>query len=373
VKKILLVFGTRPEAIKMIPVFKALRSCANLDTRICVTGQHEQMLSQILQEFDVRPDYDLAVMRSSQDLTSVTCSILTGLREMLRVFTPDRVLVHGDTTTAMAACLASYYQRIPVGHVEAGLRTNNVYSPWPEEANRKLISVIADMHFTPTIDTAANLRRENVKDAQIIITGNTVIDALLDTRERIDKDANLQTALRTKFSFLSDNKKLLLVTGHRRESFGSALERICQALAILSQRADLEVVYPVHMNPSVRETVHRLLGSNTSVNLIEPLCYTEFVYLMLRSYAILTDSGGIQEEAPSIRKPVLVMRDTTERPEAQSRGLSQLVGTRTQVIVDNVVKLLVDKSFYDSFTLHENPYGDGFAAQRIASAITAER
>ncbi|MFI0398236.1 MAG: non-hydrolyzing UDP-N-acetylglucosamine 2-epimerase [Thiolinea sp.] len=368
-KKILIVFGTRPEAIKMAPLVKALQANPAFDARVCVTAQHRQMLDQVLELFGIVPEYDLNIMQPGQDLTDITCRVLTELREVLKAFQPDRILVHGDTTTTFAASLAAYYQQIPVGHVEAGLRTGNIYSPWPEEINRKLTGAITDLHFAPTALAAENLKKENVTAEQIVVTGNTVIDALLEVIQRIQQDAVLEDQLASQFRFLNPAKKLLLVTGHRRESFGGGFERICQALAQLAQRDDLEIVYPVHLNPNVREPVNRLLSHNSNIHLIDPLDYLPFVYLMNRAYLILTDSGGIQEEAPSLGKPVLVMRDATERPEAVQAGTVKLVGTDTDKIVQEASHLLGDRHAYEAMGFAHNPYGDGKACQRIVQTL----
>lgn len=368
-KKILIVFGTRPEAIKMAPLVKALQTNPAFDARVCVTAQHRQMLDQVLELFGIVPEYDLNIMQPGQDLTDITCRVLTELRGVLKAFQPDRILVHGDTTTTFAASLAAYYQQIPVGHVEAGLRTGNIYSPWPEEINRKLTGAITDLHFAPTALAAENLKKENVAPEHIVVTGNTVIDALLEVIQRIQQDAVLEDQLASQFRFLNPAKKLLLVTGHRRESFGGGFERICQALAQLAQRDDLEIVYPVHLNPNVREPVNRLLSHNGNIHLIDPLDYLPFVYLMNRAYLILTDSGGIQEEAPSLGKPVLVMRDTTERPEAVQAGTVKLVGTDTDKIVQEASHLLDDRYAYEAMGFAHNPYGDGKACQRIVQTL----
>ena len=368
-QKILIAFGTRPEAIKMAPLVKALQANPAFAVRVCVTAQHRQMLDQVLELFNIVPEYDLNIMQPGQDLTDITCRVLTELREVLKAFQPDRILVHGDTTTTFAASLAAYYQQIPVGHVEAGLRTGNIYSPWPEEINRKLTGAITDLHFAPTALAAENLKKENVAPEHIVVTGNTVIDALLEVVQRIRQDAALEDKLASQFRFLNPAKKLLLVTGHRRESFGGGFERICQALAQLAQRDDLEIVYPVHLNPNVREPVTRLLSQNGNIHLIDPLDYLPFVYLMNRAYLILTDSGGIQEEAPSLGKPVLVMRDTTERPEAVQAGTVKLVGTNADKIVHEASRLLDDHQAYAAMGFAHNPYGDGNACQRIAQAL----
>jgi len=370
--RILLVFGTRPEAIKMAPLANAFRRARGMDAQVCVTAQHRQMLDQVLEAFDLRPDHDLNLMRPGQDLTDVTCSVLLGLRQVLREVKPAMVLVHGDTTTTLASSLASFYERIPVAHVEAGLRTGNMLSPWPEEANRKLTGALAALHFAPTETSRANLLREGVPADKVHVTGNTVIDALIQARDKIRRDASLADRLRQRFGFIDGRRKLILVTGHRRENFGSGFEAICAALARLSNRADVQIVYPVHLNPNVQEPVRRLLGDRPNVHLIEPQDYLPFVHLMDRSYLILTDSGGIQEEAPSLGKPVLVMRDTTERPEAVDAGTVRLVGTDELRIVEESARLLDDHTAYDMMSKAHNPYGDGQACLRIVNTVCEE-
>lgn len=370
--RVFTIFGTRPEAIKMAPLALALARNPGFEARVCVTAQHRQMLDQVLELFDLTPDYDLNVMKPGQSLGNLTSSILQGLEPILLRDKPDLVLVHGDTTTTLGASLAAYYQHIAIGHVEAGLRTGNLYSPWPEEANRKLTSALANQHFAPTRIARTNLLHEGIADNHIHVTGNTVIDALLMTRSRIDSDSALRERMRRQFSFINTDKKLVLVTGHRRESFGGGFERICQALVTLTrEHPDIEIVYPVHLNPNVREPVLRLLGNNPAIHLIEPLDYLPFVYLMNQSYLILTDSGGIQEEAPSLGKPVLVMRETTERPEAVSAGTVTLVGTDADRIVSEVSRLITDPFAYQSMARSHNPYGDGKACQRIIDALAA--
>lgn len=369
--KVLTIFGTRPEAIKMAPVVQSLKGCPELDTKICVTAQHRQMLDQVLRLFDLQPDFDLNLMKSGQDLTDITCAVLSGLRPILRQWRPDWILVHGDTTTTMAASLAAYYEKIPVGHVEAGLRTNDIYAPWPEEMNRRIAGSIASMHFAPTEGARANLRREGIDAANIIVTGNTVIDALLAVVQRLRTERELQAELQRKFPFLDAQKRILLVTGHRRENFGAGFENICHALKELSLRTDIQIIYPVHLNPNVQEPVQRILGNNPQIHLIEPQDYLPFVYLMDQAHIILTDSGGIQEEAPSLGKPVLVMRDTTERPEAVEAQTVRLVGTDRQKIVASVHELLDDPHQYARMSLAHNPYGDGQAAHRIAQYLKA--
>ncbi|WP_317177942.1 non-hydrolyzing UDP-N-acetylglucosamine 2-epimerase [Pectobacterium sp. HCp5_1] len=368
--KVLTVFGTRPEAIKMAPLVHALAQDGAFESRICVTAQHREMLDQVLRLFDITPDYDLDIMRPGQGLSEISCRILSGLEPVMAEFKPDLVLVHGDTTTTLATSLAAFYQRIPVGHVEAGLRTGNLYSPWPEEANRKLTGHLAMYHFAPTENSRQNLLREHLSDRHIFVTGNTVIDALFWVRDRILGDSALRCSLDEKYAFLDDNKKLILVTGHRRESFGGGFERICSALADIARRhPEVQIVYPVHLNPNVSEPVNRILSGIDNVMLIAPQDYLPFVYLMNRSYMILTDSGGIQEEAPSLGKPVLVMRDTTERPEAVEAGTVKLVGTEVTSIVDAVSTLLTDEEAYQAMSRAHNPYGDGQACQRIVDAL----
>lgn len=363
------VFGTRPEAIKMAPVVHALAASGLVDGRVCVTAQHRQMLDQVLALFDIRPDEDLNVMRPDQGLEDITAAVLQGLRDVFARHRPDLVLVHGDTTTAMAAALAAFYQKIPVGHVEAGLRTGDRYAPWPEEMNRKLVGALATLHFAPTQSAADNLRREGVPEADIHLTGNTVIDALLDVVGRLRRDTRLAAEQAARFPFLDPAKRLILVTGHRRENFGRGFENICRALARLAERPDVQIVYPVHLNPNVRGPVHRWLGGRPNIELIEPLDYLPFVYLMDRAHLVITDSGGIQEEAPSLGKPVLVMRDTTERPEAVYAGTVQLVGTAVERIVGAAERLLDDENAYRAMAQAANPYGDGRAAERIRNVI----
>ncbi|MFJ4397096.1 non-hydrolyzing UDP-N-acetylglucosamine 2-epimerase [Pseudomonas sp. NPDC089396] len=367
--KVLSVFGTRPEAIKMASLALGLQADARFESKICVTGQHRQMLDQVLELFELTPDYDLKIMKPGQDLTDVTVAILQGLKAVLAEFKPDIVLVHGDTATTFATSLAAYYQQIPVGHVEAGLRTGNLYSPWPEEANRKLTGALSQLHFAPTSQSQANLLAEGVAGESIHVTGNTVIDALLEVTRKLQRP-DLAKAFAEEFSYLDPSRRLVLVTGHRRESFGDGFERICKALVQIAQDcADVEIVYPVHLNPNVREPVNRLLKGVQNIHLIEPLDYLPFVYLMNRSYLILTDSGGVQEEAPSLGKPVLVMRDTTERPEAVQAGTVRLVGTDLQAIISNVEELLGDDTAYQRMSVAHNPYGDGQACARIIEVL----
>jgi UDP-N-acetylglucosamine 2-epimerase (non-hydrolysing) len=367
--RILSVFGTRPEAIKMAPVVNALSRASSVNSRVCVTAQHRDMLDQVLSIFDIRPDFDFNIMRENQDLTAITTAILEQMAEPLNTFKPDRVLVHGDTTTSFAAALAAFYHHIPVSHVEAGLRTGNIFAPWPEEMNRLLTDRIADQCFAPTDGARANLLREGIAPNQIFVTGNTVIDALLEVVKRLHSEGHLTQALDKQFPFLDANRRLILVTGHRRENFGSGFESICTALAHLSCRPDVQIVYPVHLNPNVQEPVRRLLSNCERIHLIEPLEYVPFVYLMERSDLIITDSGGIQEEAPSLGKPVLVMRDVTERPEAIKAGTVKLVGTDTQTIIRETERLLDDQTAYAAMSHAHNPYGDGKAAHRIVQEI----
>lgn len=368
--KTLCVFGTRPEAIKMAPLVLALAADERFEAKVCVTGQHREMLDQVLGLFNITPDFDLNIMKPGQDLTDVTTAILQGLKSVLSEFKPDIVLVHGDTATTLAASLAAYYQQIPVGHVEAGLRTGNLYSPWPEEGNRKLTGALAKLNFAPTDTSQNNLLREGINPDSIIVTGNTVIDALLDVVKRLDEDSELLAQAAKPAEFLDPTRKLILVTGHRRESFGDGFERICYALIeVAQQHPEVDIVYPVHLNPNVREPVNRLLNGISNIHLIAPLDYLPFVHMMSRSHIILTDSGGIQEEAPSLGKPVLVMRDTTERPEAVSAGTVKLVGTNTVDIVRELNRLLKDKDAYQTMSYAHNPYGDGNACKRILEAL----
>lgn len=366
---ILSVFGTRPEAIKMAPVVNALKAAPGIDSEVCVTAQHRQMLDQVLDLFHIKPNHDLNIMKPGQDLTDITSNILLGMRALLRKKKYDLLLVHGDTTTTMAAALAAFYEKIPVGHVEAGLRTGNMYAPWPEEMNRSLVGRIAQWHFAPTQRSRQSLLQEGVAESTITVTGNTVIDALHQVVHRLTADASLSQQLKNQFSFLSPDKRLILVTGHRRENFGDGFERICKALYELAQRPDVQIVYPVHLNPAVQEPVRRILGSAKNVCLIPPLDYLPFVYLMTQADLIITDSGGVQEEAPSLGKPVLVMRETTERPEAVEAGTVKLVGTSVEKIVMEAQWLLDDTNAYESMARALNPYGDGLASQRILEAI----
>lgn len=367
--KVLTVFGTRPEAIKMAPVVCALAKAEGIEAKVCVTAQHRQMLDQVLNLFKIKPDFDLDLMKPGQDLTDITSDVLFGMRTVFKQWRPDWVLVHGDTTTTLATSIAAYYEKIPVGHVEAGLRTGNIYSPWPEEMNRRIAGAISVAHFSPTDTAKANLIREGVDESKVIVTGNTVIDALLDVVHRVRTDVTMCSQMAKPFDFVDQTKKLILVTGHRRENFGDGFLNICAALAELSKRDDVQIVYPVHLNPNVQEPVNRLLGSMPNINLIEPQDYVPFVYLMDQAYLMLTDSGGIQEEAPSLGKPVLVMRDTTERPEAVKAGTVKLVGTNTQNIITETMRLLDDSIEYQRMSHAYNPYGDGKAATRITNFL----
>lgn len=370
-KKILSVFGTRPEAIKMAPVILELnRHPKSFYSRVCVTGQHRRMLDQALGLFGIRPEYDLDIMSRGQGLADITCKVLRGLAPVLREFRPDVVLVHGDTTTTLAASLAAYYEKIDVAHVEAGLRTGNIYSPWPEELNRRLTTGIARRHFAPTEHSKRVLLNEGVPGKAILVTGNTVIDALLAVVKRLRTEPALRRDVAKRFEFLDPQKRLILVTGHRRESFGQGFKSICRALkAIVKAHAGVEIVYPVHLNPAVREPVMRMLAGVRGIHLIAPQEYLPFVYLMDRSHMIITDSGGIQEEAPSLGKPVLVMREVTERPEAVDAGTVKLVGADTKRICAAVSTLLSSRAAYEKMSKAHNPYGDGRAASRIVKSL----
>ena len=380
----MLVFGTRPEAIKMAPLVLALQKDPSFHTIVCVTGQHREMLDQVLAIFGIIPDYDLNIMKQGQDLTDITCRVLTGLRDVLKAVSPDIVLVHGDTTTSTVAALAAFYQQIPVGHVEAGLRTHNIYSPWPEEMNRQMTARLATYHFAPTALSRENLLSEHVDEARITVTGNTVIDALHTIVERLNGDARLaeeQAGVLLEAGYdvsrLAHGRRLVLITGHRRENFGQGFIRMVTAIKDLSEKyPEVDFVYPMHLNPNVRKPIHEVFGEDLSslgnIFFIEPLQYLEFVYLMEKSYLVLTDSGGIQEEAPGLGKPVLVMRDTTERPEAVTAGTVKLVGTDHDVIVSNVSELIDNQQAYLEMSRAVNPYGDGKACQRIVNALKSE-
>lgn len=381
-KKIMLVFGTRPEAIKMAPLVKEFQKHSDeFETIVCVTGQHRQMLDQVLELFDIKPDYDLNIMKQGQDLYDVTARVLTGMRDVLKVSCPDVVLVHGDTTTSTAAALAAFYQQIPVGHVEAGLRTYNIYSPWPEEMNRQITGRIAEYNFAPTPLSENNLLKEGVKNGKIIVTGNTVIDALYWVVDKIKSESALDLRLKAELlaagydtGRLEHGRKLVLITGHRRENFGDGFINMCNAIKALTEKyPEVDFVYPMHLNPNVRRPIHEVFGENLSaldnMFFIEPLEYLSFVYLMEKSHIVLTDSGGIQEEAPGLGKPVLVMRDTTERPEALSAGTVKLVGTDYEKILNEVSALLDDNEYYDNMSRAVNPYGDGKACERIVKHL----
>lgn len=381
-KKIMLVFGTRPEAIKMAPLVKEFEKYSDkFQTIVCVTGQHREMLDQVLELFEIKPDYDLNIMKQGQDLYDVTARVLTGMRDILKEVQPDVVLVHGDTTTSTASALAAFYQQVPVGHVEAGLRTHNIYSPWPEEMNRLITGRIATYHFSPTPLSKNNLLSENVSESQIAVTGNTVIDALYMVVDKIKNNKDLATKLDEilknagfDIECLSKGRKLVLITGHRRENFGDGFINICNAIKTLTMKyPEVDFVYPMHLNPNVRKPIHEVFGDDLSnlgnMFFIEPLEYLSFVYLMEKSTIVLTDSGGIQEEAPGLGKPVLVMRNTTERPEALDAGTVKLVGTDYDMIVDEVSKLLDNQEYYENMSKAVNPYGDGFACSRICKIL----
>ena len=377
----MLVFGTRPEAIKMAPLVKEFQKHPKeFQTVVCVTGQHREMLDQVLHLFEIEPDYDLNIMKQGQDLYDVTARVLTGMRDVLKEAQPDVVLVHGDTTTSTAAALASFYQQIPVGHVEAGLRTRNIYSPWPEEMNRQITGRIAAYHFAPTALSRQNLLEEGIKPESIVVTGNTVIDALYMVVDRIKNDDSLNISLREELReagydverLKTGERKLVLITGHRRENFGQGFIHMCLAIKTLTEKyPDVDFVYPMHLNPNVRQPIREVFGEKTASNMffIEPLEYLSFVYLMEKSTIVLTDSGGIQEEAPGLGKPVLVMRDTTERPEALEAGTVKLVGTDFEKIVGEVSMLLEDEGYYEKMSKAVNPYGDGMACERVIDCL----
>ncbi len=368
-KKVLVVFGTRPEAIKMAPVVAELKLKFFGQVGVCVTAQHREMLDQALDLFEIVPEYDLNVMRPGQCLEDVTSNILISMRQVFDSFCPDMVLVHGDTTTAFAVSLAAFYKKIPVAHVEAGLRTGDIYSPWPEEINRRLVASIAIIHFAPTNQSRFNLINESIPSNSIHVTGNTVIDALFRVREMIGESQKLRNTLDKSFEFLDSKKRLILVTGHRRENFGSGFENIAAGLKQLCEREDVELIYPVHPNPEVKKSIHGLLGNKGNIHLINPLDYLPFVYLMNRAYMVITDSGGIQEEAPSLGKPVLVIRDTTERREAVDAKTVRLVGTDSKKIYREATKLLDDQIEYKLMANAHNPYGDGLASKRIVEVL----
>lgn len=367
--KVLIVFGTRPEAIKMAPVVTAFQADAGFEARVCVTAQHREMLDQVMEIFGIRADYDLNVMAPNQTLSDITCKVLKGMEAILMEWRPDIILVQGDTTTVFAASLAAFYQKIKVGHIEAGLRTFGRYSPFPEEMNRCLTSVLSDFHFAPTERSKQNLLREGICEKNIYVTGNTVIDALHQALDYLDNTPALLQEMEQKFSFLNCDKRLILITGHRRENFGEGFRNICHAIASIAERDDVELLYPVHFNPNVRQPVNEILGHAKNIKLIEPQDYLSFLYLMRRSYLILTDSGGVQEEAPSLGKPVICMRDTTERPEAVDAGTVILSGADMDRITSLVTTLLNDPQIYERMSLAHNPYGDGTAAEQIVNII----
>ena len=373
-KKILIVFGTRPEAIKMVPLIKEFKKYNDFEVKICVSAQHRQMLDQVLNLFEIKPDYDLDIMKTNQDLYDISSRVLLGMRDVMKDFCPNVVLVHGDTTTSFVGALAAFYQKIKIGHVEAGLRTNDLYSPFPEEANRQITGVLADFHFAPTQSAKQNLIKENKNPNSIIVTGNTVIDALLLMIDKIEKNVNLRdeitSILRLKYSNFGSERKFILVTGHRRENFGDGFLNICDALKNIAQNnPEIDIVYPVHLNPNVQKPVREILSNLSNVYLIDPLEYEKFVYLMSKSFFIITDSGGIQEEAPSLGKPVLVTRDTTERPEALQSGTVKLVGTNKNIIIKEAQNLILQKDEFEKMSKANNPYGDGKASERIVEFL----
>ncbi len=369
-KKLLIVFGTRPEAIKMAPVIIKLKKNKKFNLKVCVTAQHREMLDQVLSIFEIQPDYDLNIMQKSQSLEELFGAVLNNLGIIYDDFEPDAILVHGDTSTTLAASLAAYYKKIPIGHVEAGLRTGNLFSPWPEEGNRKLTASLACFHFAPTDISRKNLEQENIDPSRIIVTGNTVIDALFNVLSKIEEKKHLKRDLEKKYSFLDPSRKIILVTGHRRENFGEGFKNICDSLKELAlANQNIDIIYPVHLNPNVKDIVFKNLSNQPNIHLLQPLEYLEFVYLMERSYLILTDSGGIQEEAPSLGKPVLVMRDTSERPEAISAGTVKLVGTKQKEIVKQTQDLISNEKKYFEMSTAHNPYGDGKSADLICSAL----
>jgi UDP-N-acetylglucosamine 2-epimerase (non-hydrolysing) len=371
--RLLFVFGTRPEAIKLAPVVRELSTRANFDCKVCVTGQHRELLAQVLDLFGLRPDWNLDIMRPDQDLAYLTGAALSGVAGILASWRPDRVIVQGDTTTTFAGALAAFYHKVPVAHVEAGLRTSNIYSPWPEEVNRRLVGQVADLHFAPTPRARANLLREGIGDERIIVTGNTGIDALLWVAALLDGQAKLRARVEKLLDKrFAEHKRVILMTGHRRESFDGGLARICRAMARIALRSDVAIVFPVHPNPNVRRATEPLHHYD-NVLLADPVDYPELVFLLKQCYFVVTDSGGIQEEAPSFGKPVLVTRDTTERPEAMEHGLAKLVGTNEERLFDEMQTLLDDPQAYQRMSRVENPYGDGFASRRIAARLVADR
>lgn len=373
IKKVMFAFGTRPEAIKMAPLIKTFQADKDFVTKVCVTAQHRQMLDQVLNIFDINPDYDLNIMKPGQDLFDVTENVLSGMKRVLSDFNPDIVLVHGDTTTTSACSLAAFYNKIKIGHIEAGLRTGNIYSPWPEEANRKITGVLADYHFAPTSTSENNLLKENINKKNILVTGNTVIDALYLMIEKIENNPRLKSRILELISSqykLFDDKKIILITGHRRENFGHGFRNICNALkTIADNNPDFDIVYPVHFNPNVQKPVREILSNAKNIHLIEPLSYECFIYMMSKSFFIITDSGGIQEEAPSLGKPVLVMRDSSERPEAIKAGTVKLVGTDYSKIIEESQKLIDDENEYNMMSKAYNPYGDGKASLKVLNFV----
>lgn len=373
-KKVLLVFGTRPEAIKMAPLVKAFENESNIEVKVCVTAQHREMLDQVLELFDIKPDYDLNLMKPGQDLYDITSNVLLGLKGVLSEFKPDIMLVHGDTTTTSSASLAAFYQQIKVAHVEAGLRTGNIYSPWPEEANRQITGVLANYHFAPTCASKNNLLKENKNIKNILVTGNTVIDALFLALKKIRTNKQLEADIKEQIHNLNyefkDDRKIILVTGHRRENHGEGFINICEALKTIAvNNPNIDIVYPVHLNPNVQKPVKEILSNTSNVYLINPLQYEQFIYMIDKSYFIITDSGGVQEEAPSLGKPVLVMRETTERPEAVKAETVKLVGTNKIIIIEEAQKLIDDKAEYEKMSKAHNPYGDGKACERIVEFV----
>jgi UDP-N-acetylglucosamine 2-epimerase len=370
--KIITVFGTRPEAIKMAPVIKALAKVPAFEIKVCVTGQHRAMLDQVLSLYNIIPDYDLNIMSSNQTLSSITQLIIQGMENVFNQYHADWVIVQGDTSTTFAAALAAFYKKIPVAHIEAGLRTQNIYSPWPEEINRQLTSRIAVLHFPPTLGAQQNLLNEGICATKIGVTGNTVIDALFESVQYLADNKELTTMFENQFPFLDPAKKLLLMTSHRRENFGDSLEQICRAMLRLAQRDDVQIVYPVHLNPNISKPVNQLLGDNKNIFLLPPQDYLPFIYLMMKSYLVLTDSGGVQEEAPSLGKPVLVFRDTTERPEGIAAGTARLIGTDENNIVRNVEEFMDKNELYEIMRAATNPYGDGQASKRIVERLLHE-
>ncbi len=371
-KRILSVFGTRPEAIKMAPLILAFNSCKEIHSEVCITSQHKEMLETVLINFNIKPDHDLKIIKPNQNLNDITSSVISGLSEIITRDKYDLIFVHGDTSSTLASALAAFQSRIPVAHVEAGLRTGNIFSPWPEEMNRVLTDNLSTLYFPPTEKASENLKREGKSLEKICVTGNTVIDALFHAQKILEENVQLKNKISDKFKFLEDSKKIILVTGHRRESFGKGFENICNALFEISRRKDVQIIYPVHLNPNVQEPVKRILSSVGNIKLLKPQEYFDFVFLMNKSYLIITDSGGIQEEAPSLGKPVLLLRDTTERPEAVKAGTVKMVGTNKKEIVRNTNLLLDDERHYAEMSNRSNPYGDGKASERIINFILSK-